>query len=1101
MRADVEALLKAHEAKSVIDDPIIDQDVTLDTSPLTEGPGTTISDYKLLEQIGEGGMAVVYMAEQEKPIRRRVALKIIKLGMDTKQVIARFEAERQALAVMDHPNIAKVLNAGTTETGRPYFVMELVRGVSISKYCDKNKLTTKERLDLFVQVCNAVQHAHQKGIIHRDIKPSNVMVTLHDGKPVPKIIDFGIAKATSQRLTEKTLFTRYAQMIGTPAYMSPEQAEMSGLDIDTRTDIYSLGVLLYELLTGVTPFSEEQLREAGYVEMQRIIREEEPLKPSTRLSTFGDTLTDVAEHRKANPDLLRKLIRGDLDWIVMKSLEKDRTRRYNAVAELAADVERHLSNEPVEAAAPSVSYRLRKFIRRHRISMMAGSLIAAALLVGLSTATVGFLQAKSQRERAFANFQKARAAVDEMTWVAEEGLANTPGMEQVRRELLQKAQIFYEGFSKESMGDQAVHSETGRAYRRVGDIHNMLGQYETAEQSYRKAIDIFEELAGKSPHVTEYRTELAISKNGLGIALQALGQHQEAGGALSGVIAVLEPLTKDFPTDLNYLKVLADAYNSQGGLLADAGLLNKAEEAYRQALGIRKRLVAESPRVAAYRQNLAGSYYKLGLVLGDDSYRGRIDRPQWPQQAEQAYRQALELQRKLASDFPNVPGYKHQLARIHLSLGNLLMQTVRYQEPEEFFRQALAIEEKLVVDFPNVPGYRLILAESNFSLSLMLYASGEYPEAEELCRQSIAHCEKLIADSPGIHAYHAGLAEKLSLLAESPTGIVDPNLLERAVNHLKTAVALSPSQSSYRRLLLHYLRRLAGGVVRIQRWQEAEQVYRQAIAFLETLEAKVPVCRYESAIVQNNLGNLLRDMGRDEEADEIFRQVETIRQELLIRFPNLPYEYRKNYLLLNEQIGGGAFVDYKVRITTVGDYQLYVRCVGHDGASDSVYVWIEQLSDGPRGSFADWYRYVVENDANFATNSWQGSAGFERTDSSLEHNIAAVWSISSPGDYTIRFATREDGAALDSFVFQLLSLPPPEGDGPVESKVTEDKVFPESDGRMVVEAEHFGSRTAWSCNWLMVPDETPGDVVHYKFRGTGYLQALPDRTPTSRENF
>jgi serine/threonine protein kinase len=271
LRSDVEALLQAHEAKSLIDRPIFDPNVTLDNSPLTEGPGTTIGKYKLLEQIGEGGMAVVYMAEQEKPLRRRVALKIIKLGMDTRQIIARFEAERQALAVMDHPNIAKVFDAGTTQTGRPYFVMELVRGVSISEYCDKNKLDTKERLDLFIQVCNAVQHAHQKGIIHRDIKPSNVMVTLHDGKPVPKVIDFGIVKATSQRLTEKTLFTRYAQMIGTPAYMSPEQAEMSGLDIDTRTDIYSLGILLYQLLTGVTPFSEEQLREAGYLEMQRIL--------------------------------------------------------------------------------------------------------------------------------------------------------------------------------------------------------------------------------------------------------------------------------------------------------------------------------------------------------------------------------------------------------------------------------------------------------------------------------------------------------------------------------------------------------------------------------------------------------------------------------------------------------------------------------------------------------------------------------------------------------------------------------------------------------------------------------------------------------------
>ena len=391
--ARIRALLERHDASSFLDVPIFEPDVTMDSSPLTEGPGTVIGNYKLLEQIGEGGMAVVYMAEQERPLRRRVALKIIKLGMDTKQVIARFEVERQALAVMDHPNIAKVLDAGSTETGRPYFVMELVRGMSITQYCDKNKLDTKDRLDLFVQVCNAVQHAHQKGIIHRDIKPSNVMVTMHDGKPVPKVIDFGIAKATSQRLTEKTLFTRYAQMIGTPAYMSPEQAEMSDLDIDTRTDIYSLGILLYELLTGVTPFSEEQLREAGYLEMQRIIREEEPLKPSTKLSTLGDTLTNVAEHRKASPDLLQKQVRGDLDWIVMKLLEKDRTRRYDTVAEIVADIVRHINHEPVLAGPPSRIYRLRKFIRRHRTHAI-GAAMVTMLLAGMAVISVMFIQVR-----------------------------------------------------------------------------------------------------------------------------------------------------------------------------------------------------------------------------------------------------------------------------------------------------------------------------------------------------------------------------------------------------------------------------------------------------------------------------------------------------------------------------------------------------------------------------------------------------------------------------------------------------------------------------------------------------------------------------------
>ncbi len=378
----VESLLKIRdEGNNFLESPLFIEQPLLNKLP-EEQPGTIIDRYKLLEKIGEGGMAVVYMAEQEKPIRRKVALKIIKLGMDTKSVIARFEAERQALAMMDHPNIARVLDAGATETGRPYFVMELVTGVSITEYCDKNNLTTKERLALFIQVCNAVQHAHQKGIIHRDIKPTNVMVTRHEGAPVPKVIDFGIAKATKQRLTEKTLFTRYAHIIGTPAYMSPEQADLSDLDVDTRSDIYSLGVLLYELLTGATPFSEEELRKAGYIEMQRVIREQEPPKPSTKLSTLGEMLTDIAKYHGCTPDLLTKAIRGDIDWIVMKTLEKARERRYDTVSALALDVQRHLKDEPILAGAPSTVYRLRKFLCRHR-SQAVAALVVSVLVVAL----------------------------------------------------------------------------------------------------------------------------------------------------------------------------------------------------------------------------------------------------------------------------------------------------------------------------------------------------------------------------------------------------------------------------------------------------------------------------------------------------------------------------------------------------------------------------------------------------------------------------------------------------------------------------------------------------------------------------------------------
>jgi serine/threonine protein kinase/tetratricopeptide (TPR) repeat protein len=481
LRGRVEGLLGAHvEGDSFLESPAAAPSVTATPGDRIgpEGPGTTIGPYKLMEPIGEGGMGVVYVAEQSQPVRRRVALKVIKPGMDTRQVIARFEAERQALALMDHPNIAKVHDGGTTESGRPYFVMELVRGLPITDYCDRQQLSIRERLDLFVLVCRAVQHAHQKGIIHRDIKPSNVLITLHDGVPVPKIIDFGIAKATGQSLSEKTVYTAFAQLVGTPLYMSPEQAELSGLDIDTRSDIYSLGVLLYELLTGTTPFDSEALKKAAFDEVRRIVREEEPPRPSTRLGSLGETLTTISARRKADPRRLGASMKGELDWVVMKALEKDRRRRYETANDFAADVMRYLTDRPVEACPPSAWYRFTKYARRNRAALTTAALVALALVTGTAVSAWQAVQARRAGAEARRRADESRQVVDYLV----NDIFGSVAPEKVRARKLQGRDVtvldllndadahLSERFAGQPLVEASVRMALARAYEFVWEL-------------------------------------------------------------------------------------------------------------------------------------------------------------------------------------------------------------------------------------------------------------------------------------------------------------------------------------------------------------------------------------------------------------------------------------------------------------------------------------------------------------------------------------------------------------------------------------------------------------------------------------------------------
>ncbi len=778
-----------------------------------EMPGDLIDRYKLLEVIGEGGFGLVFLAEQQQPVQRTVALKVLKPGMDTSQIVRRFEIERQALALMEHPGIARVFDGGITSTGRPYFVMELVNGVPITKYCDDNRLANLERLALFVAVCQAVQHAHQKGIIHRDLKPANILVSEVDGQPVTKVIDFGIAKALGKSLGNLTLVTNAGAITGTLEYMSPEQAKLGDADVDTRSDIYSLGVLLYELLTGTAPITSERLKNVTLPEALRLICEAEVPPPSLRLRESSEALERISKLRKREPGRLVKEVRGELDWITQKCLEKERGRRYATVNALARDVNCFLNDEPVEACPPSRWYKVSKFSKRHWPAMAAASaflLLLVISLTGLSFAYIRVNQEREQKELALKSEgerrQQTRAALDAMSsQIIEDWLSKQTTILPEHKSFLEQALQHYKEFAADTEQDHESRAAAAHAFLRVGVIHNLLGQRKEAEAALSLSQDMYSALLIDFPGQPDYRQELAKVLSGLAAIYLQTGRMQESKAARDQHVEIYRGLVTDFPKITDYRHKLAGAIGRQGLLLKNTGESAAAERAFRTAIDSQRQLVLDFPKDGSYLDELAQMYISYGNLLMD------LDREA---DAEEILREAIAAFKKLVSAYPTETNYRAAHANSLNSLGNLLRDAERFDDSEQTYSEALTIRKGLAGDFPSIPEHARSLAQTLNNIGILYKNTDRLPEAENVYRQAFVIHRKLATDFPTVADYQNELGGVMTNLARLILSRNDPQaamqLLVEAEPFHKFALAANPQNFTYR---VFY---------RLNRWRLAE---------------------------------------------------------------------------------------------------------------------------------------------------------------------------------------------------------------------------------------------------------------------------------------